>query len=330
MPPRRKLSTQDCGHALGWLQDGISGRNVARRLGVSHSTIQRFHQRFQDPGRVEERLRSGCPRITTRQDDRYLMLMALRSPNITETTLRQELRRMTSIQASFQVIWGRLHNLNLCSKSPAICVLFTGHHRQTRMQRCRVHQRWTSRQWSLVLFPDVQVLPDPKWRPHIRLEAPRRGASWWLRLGARLLQRRLLDGLWRHPSSRKNPSQTFTGSTDCHKVQKWDCEAADHHRLASQRTGCRTHGRQRHYQGGERPPEAAASSPHGLAITFAWFEPYPQYLGPPGTTSPRQPPRPLSSTSCSNFCSRSGLQWLCILLWHTSSLWGKDASNLWR
>jgi hypothetical protein len=61
---------------------------------------------------------------------------------------------MTSIHTSFQTNWGRLHNLNLCSKSPAVCVLLTGRQRQTRMQRCRAHQGWTRRQWGLILFSD--------------------------------------------------------------------------------------------------------------------------------------------------------------------------------
>ena len=65
MPARTKLSTLDRGRALGWLQDGISGRGVARRLGMSHSVIQRLQARFQVTGSADERPRSGRPRCTT-------------------------------------------------------------------------------------------------------------------------------------------------------------------------------------------------------------------------------------------------------------------------
>ena len=154
MPPRRKLSTLDRGRALGWLQDGISGREVARRLGVSKSVIQRLHQRYQATGRAEERPRSGRPRITNRQDDRYLMLLAVRSRTINATTLRQELRRTTNINASRQTIRGRLHSFNLRSRRPAVRLPLTQHHRQARMRWCRLHQRWTRQQWSTILFTD--------------------------------------------------------------------------------------------------------------------------------------------------------------------------------
>src|ERR1700729_3648877 len=48
MPPRRSLRTVDRGRAMAWIQDGQSVRHVARRLAVSHSTIQRIFERFQD------------------------------------------------------------------------------------------------------------------------------------------------------------------------------------------------------------------------------------------------------------------------------------------
>jgi hypothetical protein len=48
-------------------------------------------------------------------------------------------------------------------------MLLTGRHRQTRMQRCRVHQRWTRRQWSLVLFPDESRFCLARNNGHIRV-----------------------------------------------------------------------------------------------------------------------------------------------------------------
>ena len=52
LPSRRKLSIQDRGRALAWLNDAVSMTEVARRLQVSHSVIQRLQGRFRATGRV--------------------------------------------------------------------------------------------------------------------------------------------------------------------------------------------------------------------------------------------------------------------------------------
>ena len=58
MPPSTKLCMLDQGRTLGWLQDGVSRREVGRRLGVSHSVIQGLQARFQATGLAAERPRS--------------------------------------------------------------------------------------------------------------------------------------------------------------------------------------------------------------------------------------------------------------------------------
>lgn len=154
MPPRQRLSTLDCGQALGWLQDGTSGREVARRLGVSHSFIQRLHERFQATGSTDVRPRSGRPRAANHRDDRYLQLMALRDRTITTRTLRSNLRTATHINISQDTVRRRLHEVNLHSRVPAIRIPLTPHHRRARMAFCRNHQRWNRQQWGRVLFTD--------------------------------------------------------------------------------------------------------------------------------------------------------------------------------
>lgn len=79
MPPRRQLAAENRGQALAWLDEGISGREVSRRLGVGHSVVQRLWERFQTTESVDHRSRSGRPRATERRDDRFFLLSALRN-----------------------------------------------------------------------------------------------------------------------------------------------------------------------------------------------------------------------------------------------------------
>lgn len=154
MPPRHRLSTLDRGRALGWLQDGTSGREVARRLGVSHSVIQRLQERFQATGSAEERPRSGRPRATTQRDDRYLQLSALRDRTISSRTLRSNLRTATHVIISQDTVRRRLREIGLHSRVPAVRLPLTPRHRRARSAFCRQHQRWNRQQWGRVLFTD--------------------------------------------------------------------------------------------------------------------------------------------------------------------------------
>ena len=70
---RRQLSIQDRGRAIGWLQDGQTQRTVAQRLNVSQGVIGRLWQRFRKTNAVQNRPRSGRPRSTTAQEDRFLV-----------------------------------------------------------------------------------------------------------------------------------------------------------------------------------------------------------------------------------------------------------------
>ena len=154
MVARRKLSAVDCGRALGWLQDGVSQREVSRRLRVSLSVIQRLLERLQATGSTEERPRSGRRRSTSLRDDRAMRLAALRDRTVTATTLRQQLRLTANVNVSRQTVRNRLHEFNLHSRRAAVRLPLTPAHRQTRRDWCRGHQRWTRQQWGHVLFTD--------------------------------------------------------------------------------------------------------------------------------------------------------------------------------
>ena len=154
MPPRRKLSALDQGRAMGWLQEGISAREVGRRLGVSDSVIRRLRDRFQATGSAEERARSGRPRATSRRNDRSIVLATLRNRTVTARTLRGNLRQAANVNVSETTIRRRLHESNLLSRAAAVRLPLTPRHRQARLAFCRHQRQWTRQQWGRVLFTD--------------------------------------------------------------------------------------------------------------------------------------------------------------------------------
>ena len=76
--PMGRLSNVDGHRAHGMVECGLSYRQVAERMGCSHTTIARLVQRHNATGSVDDRQRPGRERVTTRQQDRYIVLSHLR------------------------------------------------------------------------------------------------------------------------------------------------------------------------------------------------------------------------------------------------------------
>ena len=73
-----RLSLQDKARAIGQLEAGVRGYRVAAAFGVSPGTISKLKTKFRETGDVKDRPRSGRPRKTTPQEDRFLTLASLR------------------------------------------------------------------------------------------------------------------------------------------------------------------------------------------------------------------------------------------------------------
>ena len=104
MPPRRKLSTFDKTRAIAWIQDGIAKAEVAQRLGVHHSVIDRLTQPFRETNSIEERPRSGRPRQTTPREDQFIKRQVLLQRDATSTSNQRQLRFATNTILSRQAI----------------------------------------------------------------------------------------------------------------------------------------------------------------------------------------------------------------------------------
>ena len=154
MPARRRMTAEHQGRALALLDEGIGVREVSRRLQVSHSTIQRLRDRFNATGSIQERRHTGRPRATTRQQDRSLVLGALRDRASSAVTLRGHLRAATGANVSSSTVRRRLREAGLRSRRPAVRPVLSAVNRTRRLAWARQHVTWTRQQWGRVLFSD--------------------------------------------------------------------------------------------------------------------------------------------------------------------------------
>ena len=154
MPQQRKFSEHDRGRAIAWLQDGVSIREVARRLLVTHSVICRLQARFQQTGSTAELHRSGRPRSTTAREDRFIEHQALTMRKVPANEVRRRLRVPTNTNVSNQTVRNRLRGIGLRARRPLRRPRLTQAHRAARRVWAGQNRRWTRQDWANVLFTD--------------------------------------------------------------------------------------------------------------------------------------------------------------------------------
>ena len=91
-----RLSVLDRARAIGQLETGVPAFRVAASFGVSPGTISKLRAKFRETGEVKDRPRSGRPKKTTPQEDRFLTLAALRNRRLSARHLQQRFAERSS------------------------------------------------------------------------------------------------------------------------------------------------------------------------------------------------------------------------------------------
>ncbi|GFS84944.1 uncharacterized protein TNCV_1305571 [Trichonephila clavipes] len=73
MAQRKHLDDFLRGRIIGRLECGRTQLEVSEALGIAQSAISRLWQRFQDDGNVSRCYSTGRPRVTTLNEDRYIL-----------------------------------------------------------------------------------------------------------------------------------------------------------------------------------------------------------------------------------------------------------------
>ena len=149
-----RLSNLDRAIAIGHLQAGARQGQVAIMFGVSQATVSNLWRRFRDTGDVQDRARSGRPRVTTQQDDQYIRQSFLRNRRLTATEMQGRLLGRHGQRISDQTIRNRLHSAHLKARKAAQKPLLTVLHRRERLRWCREHRIWNQGRWGDIMFSD--------------------------------------------------------------------------------------------------------------------------------------------------------------------------------
>ncbi|GFW61751.1 paired domain-containing protein [Trichonephila clavipes] len=119
MSQRRRLPNSLRWRAVGWMEMGLSQADVARRLNVSRSVVQRLWDQYQSEDSVSRRPVPGRPRATIPAEDRFLALSARRRRTTTVPQLVAD-----HFQASGRRIYAttvRNRTMQVCMQENQLC-----------------------------------------------------------------------------------------------------------------------------------------------------------------------------------------------------------------
>ena len=145
---------------------------MSRQFHRQINTIRRLWAKYQQTGSVRDLRRRPRSKVTTRPQDRYIVLSHLRDRFKSATTTARATRGLHGRFISSQTVRNRLREANLRARRPQRCLVLTQRHKRERMAWARRHLRFTRADWANVLFVDETKIklkgPDGRTRVYRR------------------------------------------------------------------------------------------------------------------------------------------------------------------
>lgn len=136
------------------VQEKKSHREVATLFGVSKTSVTNLLKRFRERNNVQNKPRSGRPKVTTERDDKILVRMSKRDPRKTAVELNETIQKEHAVKCSVSTTKRRLCKAGLFGRRPAKKPLISVKNRKARLKFAKDHLNWTSKEWSKVLWSD--------------------------------------------------------------------------------------------------------------------------------------------------------------------------------
>ena len=151
-----QLSEVHRGQAIEMLMQGQLQNQVAGHFGVNVSTKERLVRRLQETGGLADRPRSGRPRVTSRRQDRYIVVSHMHNRRLTAVECAPNIRGNHGRSINSKSVRNRLRKLGIRASRPYVGPHLTPARRQRRMAWVAAHapRRFSLRQWRQVFFTD--------------------------------------------------------------------------------------------------------------------------------------------------------------------------------
>ena len=135
-------------------QEGISMREIAKRVGCSRKGVSGVIQRFQETGNTNDKPRSGRPRKSSSREDRPLVRLSLSDRKKSSSELTRDWQETNNVQVHPSTVRRRLIAAGLKGCKARKKPLVTEKQRRNRLKWAQQYKTWTVDQWKRVLFSD--------------------------------------------------------------------------------------------------------------------------------------------------------------------------------
>ena len=115
MARNKELSSETRQSILVLRNEGYSMREIAKKLKISYNAVYYSLHRTAQTGSNQNRKRSGRPRCTTEQEDKYIRVSCLRNGRLTGPQLAASLNSTRKTPLSTSTVKGRLWDADLQS-----------------------------------------------------------------------------------------------------------------------------------------------------------------------------------------------------------------------
>lgn len=129
-------------------------REIARRLNIPPSTVSDTILRKDQTGSNRDRSRSGRPRVTSKAEDKYIVVVSKRNRRITAPEIQGQFNAHHGNKISLTTVKRRLRAANLCGRIAIKKPLLRRGNKQKRLKWAQVHKNWTVEDWKRVLWTD--------------------------------------------------------------------------------------------------------------------------------------------------------------------------------
>ncbi|GFU89367.1 transposable element Tcb2 transposase [Trichonephila clavipes] len=157
---------------IGMMEAAWSTRREALQLGRSDCVVRRCWDQWIREMSFTRRPGSGCPRQTSRQEDRHIVRNACVQPMASSATIHAHVAPSLGTPVSSRIIRRRLAEGHLGSRHPLRVLPLTLTHRRLRLEWCWLRGHWTAVEWNQVVFRDesrfnlsIDVNRVRVWRP---------------------------------------------------------------------------------------------------------------------------------------------------------------------
>ena len=153
-----EISTELRAQIIVLVEEGYSQREIALRLNISKTGVQKTIARFKKHGTFKSLPRSGRKKCTSTRTDNLIHRLSKRNPHWTASKIRSELTFLPRLPCE-DTIRRRLRiKFNLLSRWPANKPLLSKKNIRQRMEFCRKYRSWSLQNWRNVMFSDETIV----------------------------------------------------------------------------------------------------------------------------------------------------------------------------